>query len=263
MGKGYAVKNLLEFKHAQRVLVEDNILENSWSDAQIGYAINVQSGGDSGPLGTVLTSDVTFRWNIVRNAPLGFLLAANPYQSSLPVTRVAIENNLFENIGPVVPNDNGSRVFQTLDNVSNLTISHNTAIRSNPSSGGAVFIVGSDAGVPQASNVTIIDNLAGGNTPYGAAFGSGGYVGTLALNQWAGSSWAFHHNVLWDDNVAPPEPRATPNNSYPGTQADVGLAADWSLLPSSPYKGRASDGSDPGVNIATLKARTATTVVTP
>src|SRR5437762_3532185 len=35
----WTVKNLLELKHAQRVLVEGNVLENHWADAQDGFAI--------------------------------------------------------------------------------------------------------------------------------------------------------------------------------------------------------------------------------
>ena len=37
-GHHWSVKNLLEFKNAQRVLVTGNILENNWLDSQIGMA---------------------------------------------------------------------------------------------------------------------------------------------------------------------------------------------------------------------------------
>jgi uncharacterized protein YjdB len=254
IGKGYAVKNLLEFKHGLRILVEDNIFENSWADAQIGYAINMFSGGDSNPPGGLAqTADVTFRYNIVRNAQLAFNLPANPYQSASPVTRVAIENNLFEKIGPVGPNDTEAKGFQLLDNLSNVRVAHNTLLRT--SVGGAPFIIGRDAGVAAASNIAILDNLMGVAQPYGAVFGNG--VGTDALNGWAGTSWQFSNNVLWQSAVATGDSRAPAGNFWPLDQTDVGFAADWSLLPSSPYKGKASDGTDPGANITALRQRTA------
>jgi hypothetical protein len=254
IGQGYAVKNLLELKHALRVLVEDNILENSWADAQTGYAVNLLSGGDSGR-GFAQVADVTFRYNIIRNAPVGITVAANPEQQAVPVARVAIEHNLFENIGPVAPNDNEARGIQLLDNLTNIRVAHNTLFRMS-GAGGASFLVSRDAGVPQASNVVIVDNLVGGSRPYGAVIGSG-TIGLDAINDWAGTSWQFDHNVLWDSNVAPPDSRATAGNFWPANQADVAFASDWSLSASSPFKAKASDGTDPGVNIAALRQRTA------
>ena len=40
-GNHWTVKNLLEFKIAQRVLITGNILENNWVDAQTGFAFLV------------------------------------------------------------------------------------------------------------------------------------------------------------------------------------------------------------------------------
>jgi len=38
-GIHWGVKNLLEFKNARGVVVDGNVFENSWTDAQIGYAV--------------------------------------------------------------------------------------------------------------------------------------------------------------------------------------------------------------------------------
>jgi hypothetical protein len=259
--KGFAVKNLLEFKHGVRILIEDNIFENSWADAQAGYALILQSGGDSPPPGGLaFTGDITIRNNIVRNAPYGINLPANPYGSSIPMTRIAVENNLFENIGPFGPVDSDSRGFQLLDNLSYVRVVHNTLIRFGD---GISFSVGREVGVPEASNIVITDNIAGLNTPYGAVFASG-YVGTSALTSWAGSSYRFDHNVFWNSNIAEPtDPRAPAGNFWPTTQADVGFASDWSLLSTSPYKGKATDGKDPGADITIIKTRTNNVIINP
>ena len=39
--------------------------------------------------------------------------------------------------------------------------------------------------------------------------------------------------------------------------------ADWSLSSQSPFKGKASDGKDPGVDVAELQRRLAGVVVKP
>lgn len=257
--QGFAVKNLLEWKHGQRIWVEGNVLENSWVDGQIGYLVNIQSGGDSGPLGTVLTCDVTFRYNIVRNGPIGFLLPANPYGSSLPVTRVAITHNLFDNIGPFGPNDSQAVGLYTLDNLSHCLIQHNSIFRI-PGYGGAPVFCGTTT--TTASNVVFIDNAMGDGSGLGTFFASGGYVGRLALDQWAGTTgWTCHHNLFWQSDEAPPDNRAVPGNTYAPSLAACQFAADRSLAPGSPYRNTASDGTDPGVNIPALTAATTGAIV--
>ena len=38
-GRPWTIKNLFELKNAQRVLIDQNIFENNWADAQNGFAI--------------------------------------------------------------------------------------------------------------------------------------------------------------------------------------------------------------------------------
>src|SRR5207245_10804232 len=54
-GIHWVVKNLLELKNAQRVLIDGNLFENNWQDAQGGTAI----------LFTVRHQDGTTPWSIV------------------------------------------------------------------------------------------------------------------------------------------------------------------------------------------------------
>jgi hypothetical protein len=73
----WTVKNLFELKNARRVLIENNLFENNWADAQSGMAIVIKSSQDS--CGTCTwqgTTDVTFRYNMVKNSPRGFNLQA-------------------------------------------------------------------------------------------------------------------------------------------------------------------------------------------
>jgi hypothetical protein len=93
---------------------------------------------------------------------------------------------------------------------------------------------------------------------------SGIRVGTTSMNAFAGSSWAFNRNVVI--GVDPDYVSWHPQSSfYPTTMADAGFTVgsngDYRLSPSSPYKGRATDGTDPGVNFDELNRRIAGVVV--
>src|SRR5690606_12364223 len=71
----WTVKNLFEIKFAQRVLLEGNVLENNWHDAQVGYAVVIKADNqDSSPW--VRTQDITVRYNIFKNSPGVFNIAA-------------------------------------------------------------------------------------------------------------------------------------------------------------------------------------------
>ena len=77
-------KNLIESKNSQRVLVEGNVLDGSWFDGQVGYAVVLKSANQSGGCTWCATRDWEFRNNIVRNAGAGFNLSgregSNPYK---------------------------------------------------------------------------------------------------------------------------------------------------------------------------------------
>ena len=89
-----------------------------------------------------------------------------------------------------------------------------------------------------------------------------GQLHTSGLNWYAGTSWTFSGNVVsqvnqefWSLNPA--------GNSYVTAVSQLGLSPDYSLGLSSPYRGKASDGTDPGANVAEVLRRTAGVVVAP
>src|SRR6185437_6632816 len=67
-GIHWTVKNLFELKNARRVLVDGNLFENSWGDAQTGFAILLKSANQEGGAPWSVTQDVTFTNNLVRHA---------------------------------------------------------------------------------------------------------------------------------------------------------------------------------------------------
>jgi hypothetical protein len=76
-GKPFIVKNLFELKNAQRVLLEGNILENSWGGfSQEGFAIVLTPKNQAPnicPLCRVL--DITIRYNTIRHVGAGMQIA--------------------------------------------------------------------------------------------------------------------------------------------------------------------------------------------
>jgi hypothetical protein len=93
----WTVKNLLELKNVERVLIEGNVFDGSWQDAQVGFAFVFMSEDETTWSGT---TDVTVRYNIIRNAGAG--LNIWPHAGSRPirepVSRVLVEHNVMENI---------------------------------------------------------------------------------------------------------------------------------------------------------------------
>ena len=76
-GQAFIVKNNLEFKSAMRVLVEANLLENSWGGfSQTGYSILLTPKSQSNQCPVCRVNDVTVRFNRIRNVA-GVLLIAD------------------------------------------------------------------------------------------------------------------------------------------------------------------------------------------
>lgn len=97
--EGWQVKNLFELKNARRVLVEDNVMEYAWKEAQVGYAILLTPRNQDGKAPWVTVQDVTIRRNIIRHAGGGLTITGEDtnYPSG-STERVTIADNVFEDI---------------------------------------------------------------------------------------------------------------------------------------------------------------------
>jgi hypothetical protein len=103
-GTHWLVKNLMELKTGVRVLIEGNVMENCWGDAQQCAAFILTpdnfSGGGRVPWAQV--SDVTIRYNHIIRAE-GGAIRGNGGQGTPPPTqpgqRYYVHDNLFEDVG--------------------------------------------------------------------------------------------------------------------------------------------------------------------
>lgn len=95
----WTVKNAFELKNARRVLVEGNIIENVWAQAQTGIAVllTTRNQGGKAPWSTV--EDVTIRYNIVRHAGGAFNISGfDDLRPSAQGQRLMIADNLVYDI---------------------------------------------------------------------------------------------------------------------------------------------------------------------
>ena len=98
-GKSWNVKNLLELKNAQRVLIDGNIFENSWAASQKGYGILLTPRNQDGSAPWSVVRDITISNNIIRHVAGAIDILGEDYdQPSQHTARVAIRNNLVFDI---------------------------------------------------------------------------------------------------------------------------------------------------------------------
>jgi len=241
-GARWTVKNLFELKSARRVLIEDNLFEHSWVHGQIGFAI-VLTPRNSGHAPWTTVEDVVFKNNIVRHAAGGVNMLGQSDVTSYPtqgMTRVLIQNNLFDDIGTPLWGRNG-RLYQILNGVTNMTIDHNTAFQSGP-------IILAD-GAP-TSRLTFTNNLG----PHNAGIlGSGTGVGLSTLATYFPGA-VVTANVM----IGGPTSAYPPGNFFPAVPAAVGFAdflgGDYRLSGASAYRNRATDHTDIGADFAALSS---------
>jgi hypothetical protein len=245
-GTAWCVKNIFELKNAQRVLVEGNILQNNWTDCQNGFAVLITPRTQSGASMWSRVTDVTWRYNILTGSDGGYNFSGHDDQLDNPVsTRILVEHNLAYDISNV------NKLYQFLNGTEHLTIRHNTSLNTGTTT--------SAAGDPTLF-LTFQDNICGyGN--YGVC-GTGTGCGNPTINSFFPGS-TFSHNVLIGTQGGPNgnPSQYPPNHWFPAGVTPVRFVDaandNYALLPTSPYYGTASDGTNIGADIDSLNTYTA------
>jgi hypothetical protein len=241
-GIHWSVKNLLELKNAQRVLIDGNLFENNWRDAQGGTAIVLTVRNQDGTAPWSVVQDVTFTNNIVRHT--GSSVGMHGQDDLFPsqqTKRVSIRNNLFDDISGVRWGGSG-RLLMAFRGIEDLVIEHNTGFQD-----GSVLYAD---GAPHTGFV-FRDNLAPHND-YGV-HGTGTAPGTNTLETYFPNS-ILAGNIL-TGGIAAMYPG---DNFFPASLAEVGFVdltgGDYRLSTLSPYKGGGTDGKDIGTDIDAIAA---------
>lgn len=249
-GSNWVIKPLIELKSVQRVLIEANILDNSWGwPAFVADAFN-QDG--SAPWS--LVQDVLFRFNIIREVTAVF----QAWSGSAPVRRVALLHNSATGVRFAYPGNAYVRgkQFRLTGGapIEDIWIEHNT---SQPTDSGPFTLDLSKGSFPR---LTYRNNVVG--------FGNGG---PAVEGYWNGEDASlnevapgrdFRNNALVTlGNLKPTSRVQNVQSVWPKAQwlsfasaAAAGLNPDGTLTENSPLRRTATDGTDIGVDFAGLAA---------
>jgi hypothetical protein len=268
----WVAKNLLEFKCAQRVLVDGNLFENVWPSGQTGWAFNLKPLTTNGS--NCVEDDITITNNVLKNVSSGISLLS--YDPNCPATcggpnygemkRVVIANNLILLGDTTQPGYAGGYAWgmmltssMTMPQLTDILIQHNTVIPPPNLGYCKASVYFEQPGAlpnPPASrtqNVWILDNvfcrqINGAGAGYAGQF-------TFSLTDYMGNPGPpeprFRGNVFYapkGDKVYP-----LPLQNYTSTVPFIYVnpaARNYQL--SSPSWTNTSDGNLAGVNNSAL-----------
>ena len=243
-GTIWQVKNLFELKNARQVVIERNLFENHWKEAQAGYAIVFTPRNSGGTCGWCVVEDVSFSYNVVRNVAAGINLLGYdvPSTPSQQTRRVRIRHNLFYGVSSAL---GGNGWFLMIgDEPTDVVVDHNTVSHS-----GSAFVYaygGSSTSPRPITAATITNNLARHNA-YGISGAYFAYGSGILQNYFPGVT--FTRNYFAGASSS----RYPSGSLVSGTAFEShfqgAAAGDYRLASSSPLRGAASDGTDLGADM--------------
>jgi hypothetical protein len=274
-GTEWQVKNLAEFKNAQRVLVEGNLMENNWAQAQDGHAVLFTPRNQDGNCSWCTVSNITFRYNVVQHSGAGFNIsgadAASPCGDgsgpSLPATNIQISHVLARDIS------NGNEYMQGAGGMVQMLNGSNSCVTSPP----ANITINHLTGLQTGKTGNFGDNYSNNQMPdvviENSIFSEGTY-GWLGTNEGEGNGTfaAYFSSLVFTANVQEGGSAGSYNqysgNYFPSSWSTVAftdqtdcLGGTYSLVActlqsSSPYYEAGTDGMDLGANIGAINAAT-------
>ena len=277
-GNPFIVKNHLELKNAVRVLVEANLMENSWGGfSQTGYGIlltpknqHTLSGTNVCPLCQV--TDVTIRYVHISHAGGGLQMATvlsgngTGGAPALAGTRWSIHDVVLDDLSSQYVG--GGTAFEIMNEwpknpLNTITINHVTAF---PDSNSHMMIIGNTIktapmyGLVFTNNLMITGRYPVWNTGGGPASCAFKDVPIISIAS-CFTTVTFANNALVATPSAFPPSSWPANNVFPQTINDVqftsfsnGNGGNYELLSGSPYENKATDGKDLGADIVGLNA---------
>lgn len=251
-GDVWTVKNLLELKNARNVLIEQNVFENHWASAQAGYSIVFTPRNQDGGCPWCVVEDVTFQQNVVRNVAAGInILGYDDTFPSQQTKRIRITQNLFTNMRQSL---GGSAWFLLVGGAPrDITVDHNTI----DADGTSVSYVygGPDDSIIPVSGYKFTNNAAR-HGDYGIA-GAQVSFGSQVIAAFFGDG-EVRGNWM-EGNYASSYPAG---NYFDGTFGSAFVdspGGNYAAAPAGPLAGRATDGTNIGVDVSKLAAALAST----
>jgi hypothetical protein len=253
----WQVKNLIELKHARRMLIEGNVIANTWQDGQVGFALVMKSENQNWDTPWTQTSDITIRYNRIRNVGSGITIAAKASAAPvIPAARFVISDNVMENVRTSIYTGDG-RLLQFLGPVADVVTMHNTMVGAYGGNSATAYF----SGLPALPRLVMHSNVFAHGVS--GIKGDSHSEGLSTLNYYATGSLVTN-NAIADGGTASMYPA---NNFFPATLASVGFVSastgNYRLSTSSPYRGKGYDGRDIGADMNQVEALTRNAVVAP
>lgn len=241
MNEQWDIKNLCEFKNAQRVIVEGNRFENNWPNAQNGFAFLLTPRNQNNTAPWSVVQDITVRFNTFVNIAQGFnILGHDAPNISRRTSRIHIQNNIVQvtNLGK----GGDGRLYQVLGGPTDVVFDHNTGFCTN------AYLVCD--GAPKTDNFVFQNNIVN--------HGNYGFIGTGTA--YANTTLAMYFNPNWsviaNIDIGGSAAQYPAGNFFPANIAAVGFAnytaGDYRLAAGSPYKNRGTDGKDMGADMDSI-----------
>jgi hypothetical protein len=273
-GNPFIVKNFFELKNAQRVLLDGNVMENTWGGfSQVGFAILVtpknQAGNDGSNLCPICqVTDVTIRNSSISHVGAGLQIGNALSDNSgvaLEGQRYSIHDIVIDDIDGAKYNGPGEfaqiSVSPGAPLLKNVAINHVTAFPSH-----TLFIIGDMvAASGRMKNFVFTNSIVNagaapvwstGGGPQNCAFQDDPFTTFTAC--FADSTFAANAIISAGSYTAAKWPAS---NFFPASAEAVefvnyngGNGGNYQLLPSSPYKGKATDGKDLGADVDAIQS---------
>src|SRR6266566_3536865 len=258
---GSGPKGFMEFKMAKDVTIDGNTFDG-WMCSITLTARNQGSSLTSGgfPWSGVFNINITnnwfkhvTNWDRIYSSPIGGPLLQDNEYSNVRSGPILIQNNLIE-MGV-------EEILTSLASADNVSVIHNTYPGSRVSLGGKSLVFAHSS---PSNNLVLRDNIIS-NNEYGmnCQIAGGGCYPGLAMNG----------NVIIDNRSDArksgdgPLDSHFPNNFITSGQGVVAwidpATSNYRLAASSPYKGRGTGATDPGVDMEQLLAALGGTLPSP
>lgn len=258
---GSGPKGFMEFKMAKNVTIDGNTFDGWMCSITLSSRNQGNSQSNGGfPWSGLFNINITnnwfkrvINWDRIYSSPIGGPLLQDNEYTSVRSGPILIKNNLIE-MGV-------EEIMSSFASADNVSVIHNTYPGSPTSLNGRSLVFAHSA---PSNNLVLRDNIISHNE-YGmnCQIAGGGCYPGLALNG----------NLILDNRSAAKKSSdgaldsQLPNNFIALAQSNVGwvnpAAGNYRLAASSPYKGRASGATDPGVDMDQLLASLGGALPTP
>jgi hypothetical protein len=232
-------KGVFEVKNAINITVEGNIFDG------VGGVMAFTARNQGGAAPWSRFENITVRNNLVKEFGPIYVTFRDDLHVNQNGHTVRIYNNLFYNTSQA---PDSQQMFFKINDGADVQVYNNTVMQ-----WGNILVTDCQRNTHQTTGFIFRDNIV--------KYGYYGYQCLEGLNNastdcWPG--WVNRHNIVIDDNGKGPLDSYFPGNAFPPSVAAVGFVdpaqGNYRLGPKSRFRGRASDGRDPGVDMDQLEA---------